>query len=43
MKRKIVLELDFTKYEGDINKSGEITKFEVVLHYSGITITKIEK
>lgn len=41
-KEKIVLELDFTKYEGDINKSGEITKFEVVLHYSGKTITKIE-
>lgn len=41
-KDQVVLELDFEKYEGEVNKSGEITKFEVVLHYSGKNITKIE-
>lgn len=42
-KSKTTLELDLEKYEGTvINQSGEITKFEVVLHYDEKTITKIE-
>lgn len=41
--KKVVLELDLEAYKGEvINKSGQITKFEVVLHYDGKNINKIE-